>query len=538
MQPPSFKVIDLFAGPGGLAEGFSSVLGEDGARRFEIALSAEKDAAAHQTLMLRSFTRQFPPDELPEDYYAFCEQRLTLQELADNHREKWAHAEREAMLVELGTRAGDRKIDDRINALLKGQGRDPGRRFVIIGGPPCQAYSLVGRARNAGIRDYRADKDHRHFLYRDYIRILARVGPAAFVMENVKGMLSSSIGGTSIFAQVLEDLRHPDSGRHRYRLLALSPPRDLDIDVLLNPRPQDFIVRAENHGVPQARHRVIVVGIREDLFSTVDMEVLMSGAMPAPSATRTVRDVIGKLPRLRSGLSRKDSPDAWQAGFRKAADKTLKAVSMRGASQLDRQLASRLRGLLDAADDQVRLARSSTRYKLQNTRDELIVFLQDPRLEILPNHESRGHMEGDLARYLFCSLFAEQTGRSPKAADFPKALAPDHANWESGKFADRFRVQLANAPSTTVTSHISKDGHYFIHPDPDQCRSLTVREAARLQTFPDNYIFLGNRTEQYIQVGNAVPPFLARQIAQAILRLMGSMGERLHVHANVAALAG
>jgi DNA (cytosine-5)-methyltransferase 1 len=136
-------------------------------------------------------------------------------------------------------------------------------------------------------------------------------------------------------------------------------------------------------------------------------------------------------------------------------------------------------------------------------------------------------MESDIERYLFAATFSLANQASPKLADFPKQILPAHKNVEEGRagrmFSDRFRVQLPRRVSTTVTSHISKDGHYFIHYDPVQCRSLTVREAARLQTFPDNYHFEGPRTAQYHQVGNAVPPYLAVQIAEVI----GDMLDRI-----------
>ena len=151
-------------------------------------------------------------------------------------------------------------------------------------------------------------------------------------------------------------------------------------------------------------------------------------------------------------------------------------------------------------------------------------WFHDPRLRGVCNHASRSHMDSDLWRYFFLACYAAVHKKSPKLPHFPVSLLPNHDNVKEVKgndliFKDRFRVQVRSKPATTVTSHIGKDGHYFIHPDPLQCRSLTVREAARLQTFPDNYFFAGPTTKQYQQVGNAVPPLLARQIAAVVYDL-------------------
>lgn len=517
MKEP-YKIVDLFAGPGGLAEGFSSVV-DGGERAFDVALSIEMEPAAHRTLTLRSFTRQYPFGKLPQAYYHFIAGEISLEALQQKFPEEWKAACGEALRLELGSKEATRSIQPRIDEIQK---RSAGKT-VLIGGPPCQAYSLVGRARNAGNDGYVPEDDGRHFLYREYIRILDRLRPAAFVMENVKGILSSSVAGERIFERILEDLENVGRENGGYRLLALTPGSDTSALASSSPSPRDFVVRAERHGIPQARHRVFVVGIRADI--TANLELPDDGQLLPSLPEVSVEKLLGGLPELRSGLSRKDDERAWREAVASALERLTELGAQRSATASLKSTAKTLRSLSAIIKrPNVPLKRVSKEYDpgelSRGLEGDLREFIVDSKLKQLAHHEARGHMESDLARYLFCSAFAEANGRPARAADFPEELAPNHLSWNTGKFADRFRVQIRHGPSTTITSHISKDGHYYIHPDPVQCRSLTVREAARLQTFPDNYIFLGNRTQQYVQVGNAVPPFLARQIATALNEML------------------
>jgi DNA (cytosine-5)-methyltransferase 1 len=447
---------------------------------------------------------------VPPSYYRYL-RSAAIVPYDEKTKKLWEEASQEAQTIELGTVSGDNRLNEGLRKHLN----IPNDDWVLIGGPPCQAYSLAGRSRNKGIKDYRPEEDKRHFLYREYLKILADYKPAAFVMENVKGILSSRVDNTRIFPQILRDLSAPSTGHSgvRYRIHSLvtdeayfpgDDPEALD--------PRQFIIRAENYGIPQARHRVILVGIREDGPRTPRIGQLVLAESPMP-----LQWALQSLPPLRSGLSRGDRDvDVWKA----AVKKTVLARIRKGIPEhIAKRMNANLDHLMDRPfpDDRGNAFVSMSRLPIGRATIEkdYLSRIQSTELGGVPNHFARGHMPEDLARYMFASTYAED-GQAPKASDFPKCLAPDHKNWSSGDFSDRFRVQLWGTPSTTVTSHISKDGHYFIHPDASQCRSLTVREAARLQTFPDDYFFEGNRTQQYVQVGNAVPPILAEKIASIV----------------------
>lgn len=511
-------MIDLFAGPGGLAEGFSA-FEADGVRPFEIRLSVEKEKSAHATLRMRSFLRQFSAN-FPAAYYDWLNGRISEPEWPVLFPAEWSAAEAEALHLTLGEADAAVIIDARLEAIKAEYGDDT----ILVGGPPCQAYSLVGRARNRGTEGYIAEQDSRHYLYQEYIRILRSLKPAAFVMENVKGMLSSSVNGRRIFDQVLIDLQHA-AGDDSYELFALAPggPKRL---MRTATQAGDYVIRAEDFGVPQARHRVIVVGVRRDLAD--GLAVINRPRLDRRPKRSSVSDVIEMMPSLRSGVGgSQDDPHKWHKAITEAV-----ALVLDGDVDLPSHLKSKFReqvsetGRVSAESARLPRMASTPNWLDAGCPEDLARWLRHPALDALPNNETRSHMASDLARYLFAAAFASVAGFSPKASQFPARLAPKHRNWDSGKFADRFKVQLWDQPSSTVTSHISKDGHYFIHPDATQCRSLTVREAARLQTFPDNYLFLGNRTQQFVQVGNAVPPFLAVQIAGALWKSLSACTAR------------
>ncbi|MEI7194966.1 DNA cytosine methyltransferase [Pectobacterium versatile] len=513
-------IVDLFAGPGGLGEGFSSL---NNGEAFQIAVSAEKDPTAHQTLRLRAFYRLLnnnKPDFI-KDYYRFCNGDSE-QPFSKDTEDLWELAGKEAICVEIGSADGNSVLDDAIQKMLaKRTNLQP---WVLIGGPPCQAYSLVGRSRNKGNVDYEPEKDNRHFLYREYLRIIQNYQPDIFVMENVKGILSSKINGEKIFNQILKDLSNPNEALsitkkgQRYRIVSLVSAQEFcDGDDPESLDATKYIIHAEKHGVPQARHRVILLGVREDRYKE---------NLPKLEYKKTVyiSEVIGNLPPLRSLLSKQnDSDEQWK----NQVSGQLRLLSISASKYLGHE--KKLVDCLKQASKNIgtitnigctRLPKSH--FTGNTGHAYLDKWLLDARLKVWLNHETRGHRIDDLARYGYAAVFAKIHKRSPKGHrefNLP-GLAPAHKNWETGKFSDRFRVQIAESPATTITSHISKDGHYFIHYDPLQCRSLTVREAARLQTFPDNYFFQGGRTQQYHQVGNAVPPFLANQIAEIVTKIL------------------
>lgn len=409
--------IDIFAGAGGLSEGFRK-------NGFIPVAHVEMNKNACLTLKTRECFYYLKEHGQIEDYNRYLKKEITRDEL-------YGIVPRDilkSVINETMTEEGMPDLFKKIDSLLLAQKVE--QIDVLVGGPPCQAYSLVGRARSKT----NMVGDPRNYLYMLYCDVLKKYRPKMFVFENVPGLLTADNG--SYFKDMKE----------RFRKTGYS----LEYRVL----------NAKEYGVLQNRKRVILIGWLEHSglnypdFNKVEHKYL-------------VRDLLSDLPSIQPG-------------------------------ELNNE------------------------YKNQTT-DYLRQFGIRSGSDILTLHQARPNIDRDREIYR-CVINAWNKGSNRlKYTDLPENLCT-HKNRKA--FLDRFKVVAEDIPYTqTMVAHISKDGHYFIHPDIKQARSISIREAARIQSFPDNYFFEGGRTAAFLQIGNAVPPLMASAIAEKIKDLL--MGDNL-----------
>lgn len=439
--------VDLFAGCGGLSEGFSNA-------DFKISAYIEKDHSACETLRTRIMFHELRRIKKVGWYNRYFCDELTHENVYHKFSEISDLINCRVIEREFGEQRYANLIFSIRNA-LKDQAVN--KVHVLLGGPPCQAYSLVGRSRDP----YRMEQDERHFLYQYYLNVLADLRPDFFVLENVPGLLSAKIEGKETFQQMLMDFE------------AIEPAYEVAPSYEeIRSDPYSYLLDSSCFSIPQRRRRVLLIGYRRAMAKqypsvrTVFTKLLDLQKRNRGYGVLTVDDAIGDLPRLKPGTGK----DTWWGKYDRTEDLKRYQIQMRKCSP----------GVC--------------------------------------NHKARTHMDSDLERYKFFILFHKNGNCATTLQDLQRErpdLMPDHKNTDG--FMDRFKVQWGDKVSSTIMSHIAKDGHYYIHPDINQCRSFTVREAARCQSFPDNFRFEGPRTEQFKQVGNAVPPRMAAAIARVLM---------------------
>jgi DNA (cytosine-5)-methyltransferase 1 len=439
-----FFAIDLFAGCGGISEGFSQA-------GFTIIAEIEMNGAACETLRTRQIFHELKKLGLLELYNGYVKGETTREQIFNevenlestvNHRVIQAVLEADSIQVMI----------KKIEASMKHHRAS--KINVFLGGPPCQPYSIMNRARI----QKNGDGLGRNYLYTHYLELIRHFRPDIFIYENVPGLFTVRDGGQRIFEKLLDDFSNLDP---TYEII---PPLDL-----VSEDPHSYILNSVNFGVPQIRKRLILIGYRKELDQKNPeiKEIFDKLKRIKLNPALTIKDAIGDLPPLKPG------------------------------------------------EGNNRFCESYSEKKNKNSYQER---MRENSPGIL-NHMARTHMESDLERYGFFIRFWQDNAKPATIKNLIEewpSFKPDHRHLD--KFVDRFKVQRWTTPSSTITAHISKDGHYFIHPDINQCRSFTVREAARCQSFPDNFFFEGPRTEQFKQVGNAVPPLLAEAIGYQIMK--------------------
>lgn len=414
--------IDLFAGAGGLSEGFIQA-------GFNPIAHVEMNSMAAKTLETRSAYHYLKKEgDALRFYYQYERGEISREELL-------THVPDEVTSTVINAEMSDKTIKDifnRIDTIMEHDGVN--HVDVIIGGPPCQAYSLVGRAQSSHMK-VPMEEDPRNELYKMYTRFLAKYEPKMFVFENVAGLVTARDG--QAFKNLKAQLRR--------------------VGYEIECREQN----ARNFGVLQSRKRMIIIGWRKNTsFNYPEFEIKHAAA--------TVYDLLDDL----SAVERGQSNNVYAIPYSEASEYV----------------------------------------KENGIRNEY---------DVLTHHIARQNRERDVEIYrrTIEVWFEENNDGEPrhnrlKYDELPEELKT-HRNRTS--FVDRFKIVEGDMPYChTVLAHLSKDGHYFIHPDINQCRSITVREAARLQSFPDSYYFEGNRTSQFVQIGNAVPPIMAKKIAEGI----------------------